>query len=485
MRLFTMCLLLTVASHVSSTSLTVTDIEVENFSNANHAQTNSTNTLFREYRSGLGASSQSTTDDIITLNSRLRWFQGMRVNPSGPRFALIYRHNIGYQITFTVNDPLGEGYEISVDQILKGYLTVSREALLGVTAISGLMLGRIDEHDGAGPVHLSGFSISGGGLTVQPDALDSLQTRAVEVQKTRLMPNQYIGTRTFTISFSSYPSFALVNIFQNYGVGEGVIQFGLGAANPAFIYALRTADNESIDTSDLGHTSKIHIKSLHLAAADSDDDGVPDPDDNCPATANADQSDIDSDGIGDVCDNCAMTPNSDQEDLDADGIGDVCDNCIDTPNFDQADVDGDGVGDACDNCVDTPNPYQEDSNDNGIGDACDFVEIMGGFVAGKINCKSAKGVVPTTLLGQPDFDAGSIDIFSLLLNGIPVVENHDRPHVSDIDKDGDDDVRLHLEKGGVCAALDTGNNLAAYELLGEFGTPAQRFKLSGSISVKH
>ncbi|NIV47751.1 MAG: hypothetical protein GWN46_13485, partial [Gammaproteobacteria bacterium] len=38
--------------------------------------------------------------------------------------------------------------------------------------------------------------------------------------------------------------------------------------------------------------------------ADADGDGIPDLDDNCPNTANADQADADGDGVGDVCDNC-------------------------------------------------------------------------------------------------------------------------------------------------------------------------------------
>jgi hypothetical protein len=37
---------------------------------------------------------------------------------------------------------------------------------------------------------------------------------------------------------------------------------------------------------------------------DTDGDGVPDPTDNCPTTANPDQTDTDGDGIGDLCDNC-------------------------------------------------------------------------------------------------------------------------------------------------------------------------------------
>ena len=58
---------------------------------------------------------------------------------------------------------------------------------------------------------------------------------------------------------------------------------------------------------------------------DTDGDGIPDNEDNCPKIFNPDQADGDSDGIGDVCDNCLKTANPDQEDKDCDGFGDACD----------------------------------------------------------------------------------------------------------------------------------------------------------------
>ncbi|MCU7846047.1 MAG: thrombospondin type 3 repeat-containing protein [Candidatus Thiodiazotropha sp. (ex Monitilora ramsayi)] len=143
---------------------------------------------------------------------------------------------------------------------------------------------------------------------------------------------------------------------------------------------------------------------------DSDGDGVPDLVDNCPADANADQTDTDGDTQGDACDtdddgdtvldatdNCPLISNLDQADNDADGTGDVCDsdddndtildgadNCPLTANSDQADNDNDGSGDVCDsdddndtildgadNCPLNANADQADLDGDGQGDVCD------------------------------------------------------------------------------------------------------------------
>jgi hypothetical protein len=116
---------------------------------------------------------------------------------------------------------------------------------------------------------------------------------------------------------------------------------------------------------------------------DSDNDGVINSIDNCPANANANQTDMDNDELGDACDN----------DLDGDGINnhvpfddsntasdDQCpytnasnndddqDGCLDSP-VPNDDLDGDGVtnvNDACPGANDTA-----DSDGDSIPDACD------------------------------------------------------------------------------------------------------------------
>ncbi|MGE4649584.1 MAG: thrombospondin type 3 repeat-containing protein, partial [Myxococcota bacterium] len=68
---------------------------------------------------------------------------------------------------------------------------------------------------------------------------------------------------------------------------------------------------------------------------DSDQDGVGNRADNCPAVQNPLQADGDADGVGDACDLCPAIPDPAQLDRDSDGFGDVCDACPDTASESQ------------------------------------------------------------------------------------------------------------------------------------------------------
>ena len=173
----------------------------------------------------------------------------------------------------------------------------------------------------------------------------------------------------------------------------------------------------------------VHGETVSLACLpDADSDGVPDADDNCPATPNPAQEDTDQNGVGDACDddddgdgildgpdNCQFVVNPSQADADLDGFGDACDtdddndgvddisdNCPFADNPSQVDNDADGLGDACDNCPDHANPTQRDNDSDGEGDACDNDDDNDGVLDPADNCP----LVPNP--GQADSDSDGI-----------------------------------------------------------------------------
>ncbi|MCA9525289.1 MAG: thrombospondin type 3 repeat-containing protein [Myxococcales bacterium] len=134
----------------------------------------------------------------------------------------------------------------------------------------------------------------------------------------------------------------------------------------------------------------IETTGIVIADEDTDDDGIPDDEDNCVVTPNPDQADADGDGEGDVCDvcpndagnedadndgicgaddNCPAVSNSNQADADEDGLGDACDAC---PNDATNDADGDGVCEDVDNCPGAANADQANADGDEAGDICDL-----------------------------------------------------------------------------------------------------------------
>lgn len=96
------------------------------------------------------------------------------------------------------------------------------------------------------------------------------------------------------------------------------------------------------------------------AQLDSDEDGIPDTEDNCPnkpngpnlgtCSATSDKANATCTSDADCIIGCSTNGLciKDQRDADNDDVGDVCDNCPNDCNRQQLDADGDGIGDVCD-----------------------------------------------------------------------------------------------------------------------------------------
>ena len=229
-------------------------------------------------------------------------------------------------------------------------------------------------------------------------------------------------------------------------------------------------------------TGLVMIYLSGFAPPDTDEDGVPDDDDNCPRQYNPDQTDSDGDDLGDVCDNCSDVPNSDQADSDGDGPGDACDICPKDPNDDE---DNDGfctgvgykdpkIGDQ-DNCPSTPNPDQTDTDGDGQGDVCDEDDDNDGVPDTSDNCPLVSNPVQRDMDGDGVGDAcddsdgdGLVDAD----DNCPFIPNEAQ---ADIDDDGVGDVCDNCPdvsngpSAGTCTAGHVGSPCSAHGACGPGG----------------
>lgn len=88
-----------------------------------------------------------------------------------------------------------------------------------------------------------------------------------------------------------------------------------------YVKITKASSRSNQDADEFVDGTNIGAPISFTCVIDSDNDGIPDSQDNCPNNANANQADLDNDGIGDVCDN------QDNRDSDGDGVENHEDDC--------------------------------------------------------------------------------------------------------------------------------------------------------------
>jgi len=175
-----------------------------------------------------------------------------------------------------------------------------------------------------------------------------------------------ISNTTYSLPFVSYGgSFSVklsvrLNGFFNCGthfvtqVGTADCTAVVSAGNTLTVLGASVLDENMQEVAGATITSDSGFDYQAGVITDSDDDGIPDADDNCPTDANPSQQDTDDDGHGDACD----------DDDDNDGVPDEEDAFPSDPN-EWSDNDLDEIGDNAD--ADDDNDGQLDTDEQACG----------------------------------------------------------------------------------------------------------------------
>ncbi len=158
-----------------------------------------------------------------------------------------------------------------------------------------------------------------GSITV-PSGVPPFQQKWLKIRQANLY-NVYRGTvsaPSFAYNHSCFLAATPSRLFQDTQIPplNTAFYYGISGVNICGEGAIGTATGGA----PWSNSSPCSVSST----TDTDGDGVPNINDNCPLTGPASQADQDHDGVGDACDNCPAISNPDQADGDGNNIGDKC-----------------------------------------------------------------------------------------------------------------------------------------------------------------
>ena len=184
----------------------------------------------------------------VSFTHRLAFLNTLAAGGGLPQ---VNKRNVVYQLTFTVEDPDEVGYQVDVSSLMRGVSSITQTEGAQAANATGLMLGvtyGVDTTDPAAFATLSGIygqSTTGVSVTGEGTATELQESLATAP----LGAGSYVGTRTFSLFFTSTPTPTTNVVFQNYTVGSGFVNYGLGS----------DVGNSGASPDDLGHFVTVHV----------------------------------------------------------------------------------------------------------------------------------------------------------------------------------------------------------------------------------
>lgn len=214
---------------------TITNIDVDDQSFGPAAEPNS------------GFQTQSTLSGVQTVGDTTFFTHRMAAwnwYDANGTVAQVNKGNVIYDLEFTVNDPLNLGYEISLENMLRGIslVDIGTNPTAGFCYSTGLGLASY-----FGSTFLTGISGSTLGTGFQTAGYHALYEEYTGTQ----FVGTFQGTSTFNFHLTSLVTPTTNVVFDNFASGRGEVIYGLGVIPGGF---------GQYDMEDLGHFLTVNVK---------------------------------------------------------------------------------------------------------------------------------------------------------------------------------------------------------------------------------
>lgn len=169
---------------------------------------------------------------------------------AGGGVAQVHKRNVQYQIDFTVEDPLGQGFEVDLESLVRGASRINQTSDGGLAFANGASFFVTYDDSTDAPNTFSNLIPLFNG--VPGVSVNGIETATAEMQSTEaIVLGLYTGTTDFSVRFTTRLGPTTNLLFGNGQTGDGEIDFGLGSL----------AAGLSSDPADYGHFLTVQVTS--------------------------------------------------------------------------------------------------------------------------------------------------------------------------------------------------------------------------------